>query len=66
MKDHSETKTEIQPNGNNGALEENEPTTKLDELSAKVSDQLTKIGSGGPWVWYVFFLNYFNSVIILF
>lgn len=56
MKDHSETKTEMQPNG---ALEENEPTTKLDELSAKVSDQLTKIGSGGPWVWYVFFFKLF-------
>lgn len=29
--------------------------TKLGELGARVGEELSKIGSGGPWVWCVFF-----------
>lgn len=49
----TERKDSVDGTNNTEKELESDGDTKLSELSAKVSDELDKKGSGGPWVWCV-------------
>lgn len=52
--DVSSADKELKTNCSGGHHKESvDGVTKLGELSAKVGEELTKIGAGGPWVWCV-------------
>lgn len=58
--DASNTERDSGPNCVSGTNEPvSEGVTKLGELKARVGEELTRIGSGGPWVWCVilFWIN---------